>query len=885
MKTTQDLEEHSTSYGSSTPLPMNVALGDPFQNSEKSPSPSTPPPVGDDSYSEDEPAYSTLNSPRSGAQPPHPANIPPPVPPMDDIKRDDFHDIDARNGSTVPEIALAPPGQAIPPPAPLLGALRDGHFSPARLLRDEEEEEELLGATRSMESAGAGRRGGPTAFSDEEYGSRAAASPRDLGEEEPGAARARTNYQSESEFSRGSEYPSSQEDNDVDNHSQSEAVSSPLKKFSQLVNNDWSPASNRSGEWQKKHTDDKPSPADLERHDAPEPEQRTLLQKARPTVKAELDGQRDDQVDIAIVSDGELEEWQEKRKLLADSDEEEPTTAAVTANPLDPRSPKVVEERPGTLSRSPPTNTKIDPQKSSSPFSKSSDQASEGAKKCADCWSTVQMILVGCTVGAIQLLLGVRHTCKYDAWHNFSTRADAKLLPWEQAWTSVDKGTKMFRVAVWGCLWYLVDWISTLVIVVSLLQTVSHHERVTATEVERIPSFVTGGLLMLLSLLWPSFWHDVYRKGKIHVSTVLGLSVLQDNALFLLGLEEHLRSREPLTFQSFCCLQWMLQGCGCKRAHKETECEEQEGDAELGAVGPAEALRSDTAEPHELEAGGVKMNESDTILQKFEDNLSVLNEWRETDMLISSYPCLVIQVYAMLWRRECTGWYGLALFISAVTFSYALTLRAMRTGSLVFGEGGVHRDRWARRVCFFLFALTDFLWRTLAYCLVVRAWGYSHLFTVGVYALLVVLEYGGAPRGGVSKLKFTNEARVVVRSLVTPFAGALNVALLERLEDWPQMLVLFWLRWGLNVVMCSVGIHRSNLLWLHHSDESRTVKVDNWEGPHHGAWIAITVLATVLMIPMLQVISYWVKTSARREIKREERQFPDEVPEQPMPVY
>lgn len=233
-----------------------------------------------------------------------------------------------------------------------------------------------------------------------------------------------------------------------------------------------------------------------------------------------------------------------------------------------------------------------------------------------------------------------------------------------------------------------------------------------------------------------------------------------------------------------------------------------------------------------------------------------INVFREYDMLFHSLPCIVIMVYILAYRRYCSGWYGLPIFISTVTFTYAVLMRGLRVGSPVFP--GSYRERWSRRIVFSLFVFMDVMWRTSAYALFVRAWGFPYDFIFGTFAVLWAGEYIGAPRPR-DKLKSCNELQLMFWSLFTPFTGAFHLVGTEDNEEWPRTLILYILRYIINIVMCSWGIYRSDWFWVHDDDEIIQVTVDNYEGNHHGWWIALTVLGTLFTLPLLLLISHWVK--------------------------
>lgn len=164
-----------------------------------------------------------------------------------------------------------------------------------------------------------------------------------------------------------------------------------------------------------------------------------------------------------------------------------------------------------------------------------------------------------------------------------------------------------------------------------------------------------------------------------------------------------------------------------------------------------------------------------------------------------------------------------------------------------------------------LFVFVDFMWRTASYCLFVRAWGYSYDAIFATFAVLAGVEYIGMPRAS-DKLKSFREVFMLIKSLLTPFTGAVHLLSETSKDNWPQTLVVFWLRYGLNILMSSWGIHRSDWLWDHKDNSSSRITVSGWEGNHHGWWIALTVLASIFTIPLLQLVSYWVKMGTGDQI-------------------
>eukprot|EP00497_Spongosphaera_streptacantha_P000110 TRINITY_DN1068_c0_g2_i2.p2 TRINITY_DN1068_c0_g2~~TRINITY_DN1068_c0_g2_i2.p2 ORF type:complete len:110 (+),score=35.90 TRINITY_DN1068_c0_g2_i2:41-331(+) len=84
-----------------------------------------------------------------------------------------------------------------------------------------------------------------------------------------------------------------------------------------------------------------------------------------------------------------------------------------------------------------------------------------------------------------------------------------------------------------------------------------------------MPSFIPGGLCMLFSILIPSFWHDIKEKGRFHPATIFGLSVIEENVMFMFELIKKLQGDNTLQhfwLHEFCCCSWIRTGCGCRPA-------------------------------------------------------------------------------------------------------------------------------------------------------------------------------------------------------------------------------------------------------------------------------------------------------------------------------
>lgn len=597
-----------------------------------------------------------------------------------------------------------------------------------------------------------------------------------------------------------------------------------------------------------------------------------------------------ERVEINIDSGSEKEEedhlLQKEERAAAAED-----NASLKRRPLS--SPSVVKKAPG-LSRSPPTDTSITPSKQTP-----GQEAAQSVKTyLTEVYKTT----------AHRAKTG-RQYSKHNAWADLTDQLDRVFSPLEESWNSLDEGMKMYRIAVWGILIFFAEWVANVVVLALYLDTHSYYEYARDEDGKllehHVPNFIPGGLVILAAILAPSFWHDIIQNGKFYPSTIFGLSVVEEKIHFILALHAGMNKTDDETTEpqplhefclnDFCCFDSCCgnEGCCGKDKSNAEQNEDPAAKAESAKLVPAsnngagsgsqpedeeedtnkngdaspdveeqeerrELLNEVAAQENAAARAGGGVKQAEEMNQKVEW-FNRINKFQECDMLFHSYPSLFIQVYILAYRRECSSWFGLPIFLSCTIFTYAVLLRALRLKSPVFV--GRHANRWSRRFVFSVFVYLDFMWRSSAYALFVRAWGFGYDFIFGTFIILVLLEYMGAPRP-TDKLKSCNEITVMFYSLFTPFTGSFHLLGSDSSEQWPRVLVVYWLRYVINIVMCSWGIYRSDWFWSYDDGESSRIVVDGYEGHHHGWWIALVVMGSVMYPPMLFQLSYWVKTGA-----------------------